>query len=209
MARQVWAITALGVGGILVYDGIHGRSAWDDVLTILRGQPLKPDGHTSSSIADSASSLAGTIGGNAAQGAVNAINKNRATLAEAQQLTLADMTQLTDIHGVPLEGMYLKPDQARAFQQAQAEYGRDIPLTSGYRTYASEVERNKSDAKRWPLPNEHIVGNAIDVYGDNMPGWLVPPARDPGVRAVLAKYGWKQWNPDGWDFMHFSWQVAA
>lgn len=192
------------VGGVLIFDGFKGRSAWGDFLAIIRGQDLSSGTTTTSAGGGGASSNLST--GNTNDG-TNIVNKVT-TIAEQRQLTQNNLTQLTDINGVPMSGMYLKADAAAAFQRAQKRVGRTIPLTSGWRAVDGEIERNKKDAKRFPVPNEHTAANAIDVWGDTLEGWANAPARDTTVRAALYAEGFKQWNPDGWDFMHFSYGVA-
>ena len=183
--EQAIALIIVAVGGLTIFDGIHGRRLWDDLLATLRGQPLPPARTKTASTSSQSASTA----------------SSSSTLT-----TPTNLVTLKDIQGKPTS-MQLTPDAAAAFQRAQNRIGRSIPITSGFRSLTSEAERNKQDPKRFPVPNYHTAGKAIDVWNNfGLPGWLTPPSMDLQVINALQAEGWQRFDPNGTrgEQMHWS-----
>lgn len=200
------AIGGIALGAAFIYDGIHGRKLWDDLLSVLRGEQLAADpvsGQVLTGLADGA--LASS---NAATDAGIKLARDGISEVSAKQLQQdpSDVTRLTKLDGSPTNWS-LKTDAAAAFQRAQARVGKDIPLTGAYRSLASETERNKTEPTRFPIPNFHTAAMAIDVWNaTGLPGWLQAPSQSSQVIAALEAEGFQRFDPDGkrGENMHWS-----
>jgi len=204
--NRTLAIAGVAVGAAFIYDGIHGRKLWDDLLSVIRGQPLAPDPSSGKVLTNLASGVASADSQFASTAANNVVSAVRANVSARQlQQDPPDLVQLTKLDGTPT-GQYLKTEAAAAFQAAQRQVGKDIPLTTAYRTLASETIQNKQDPHRFPIPNFHTAALAIDVWaGNGAPGWLQSPAASPQVVAALEANGWQRFAPnDPNEFMHWS-----
>lgn len=194
--KKAYALIAIGAGALLVSSGIKGRSAWADVVATLRNEPLptnKPN-------------VVAQTYNNITSGLANFAKDAAKSAAKLTPGNPSDLVTLTDIYGKPTNAK-LTPDAAAAFQRAQERLGRTIPITSGWRDYNAEVQRNKQDPVRFPVPNYHTIGKAIDVWAaSGLPGWLGAPSNDPALVAALEAEGWQRFDPTNkrGEAMHWS-----
>lgn len=190
--RPLIAISLGVVGAYFVYDGIHGRYLWSDILSVLRGEALAPSGSNSQnnsnvtvqSVTPIGASVSGSMAGESARSGSGP----------------AGMVQLMHLNGTPYTGMYLDPQAAQAYQTAQIMIGRDIPITSGWRSLAQENAGNNSVG----AASYHVRGAAIDVWNDPING--VTPSLDPQIIQALTAVGFARFDPTGrrGEQMHWS-----
>lgn len=90
-----------------------------------------------------------------------------------------------------------------SFMKVQAEYGKPIPLTGGYRSYADQAKGYQQDPSRFAAPGKslHEVGLAIDINTDKT------NVGDPKLVDVMSKAGWFRVGKSG--DMHWSFGVAG
>lgn len=90
-----------------------------------------------------------------------------------------------------------------SFMSVQAEYGKPIPLTSGYRSEATQAAGHASDPDRFAPANKsgHTAGIAIDIHADKV------DLEDPRLYEIFTKHGWYRRGRSG--IMHYSYGVPA
>jgi hypothetical protein len=122
-------------------------------------------------------------------------------------------------------GHRLDRPAAAAFAQAQAAYGRTIPITDSYRTPAQQAGAYADNPDRFGSAgtSQHVKGRAVDV---NLPALGINPTGPPSAWLSNASYlklyqamqsaGWGNYQvargsangrtPEPW---HFSWGVLG
>lgn len=83
-------------------------------------------------------------------------------------------------------GHRLAPDAAAAFRLAETTFGRRIPITDSYRSYAVQAQGHAADPNRFGSPDtsRHVSGEAIDVDIGKV------RADDPQLMNALTSAGW-------------------
>lgn len=205
-----WSLALIGAG--VAYSGATGQSPVGELRAALTGDgrpsrrvPLLSSGGAVGAIAGENIGSSSAAPGAAAAGGPGLSASPGAGAPD-------DLTQLYRLDGSPYGGHRLRKAAADAYQAAQVRLGRDIPITSGYRDIVGERARNIANPRRFPVPNYHTAGQAIDVHDGAYSGggWSgTNPATDPALIAALESVGWQRFDPSNARGERMHWSIGG
>jgi hypothetical protein len=180
-------------GAYFLYAAIADKNPVSALTSVLTSDPGKvkpiagysitgaPAGHDPASGATIAGANGATSGGGGSFAPVS-------TASSAEQQAAAQIAATT---GPPYlvtiaGGHKLAPIAAAGYERASAKYGRPIPITGAYRSYAVQSSAYATDPDRFAPPDRslHPKGLAIDVNSANQ--------SEPALVAALSSSGWAQ-----------------
>jgi hypothetical protein len=160
-----WVIGFAGVG--LLYSAVRNVSPLDQLRAVLTGGPGAGPIDYPSSVAVPYSP---TDGEPPASGSLFAVTPTLVTIRNFK----------------------LTPTAAAGFSAWEKAFGEQIPVTSGWRSYASQLAEYNADPDRFAHPGKsrHVKGDAVDV--DN--NWLsaLPANKQSRLRVAARAAGWRQ-----------------
>lgn len=147
-ATTTAGILAVTVGGGLVWAALTGRSPLDELRAALTTG--RPSGSTGRRLdVDQAAGI-------------GAVVEAGATVGQLAGEAAAAAGELVPIG----QGSHrLTGAAAAAFKRWEAAYGRTIPVTDSYRSYAQQAAGHRADPDRFAAPTSsaHVTGQAVDV----------------------------------------------
>lgn len=192
-------------GAYLVYAAITNRSPLQQLAGALNGNPTSPVASQGVRPAGAGSGPSGGGGTTTGAGTTTAPAPSTTT-----RTVVSDTTGSVDLVSIA-GGHRLAPAAATAYNAAVAAYGRPIPLTDSFRSYAQQAEcyRLKPQLCSPPGRSLHEKGLAIDI-NQNL------NLDDPRLVSAMQSTGWFRngrkivWKgvtrPEPW---HWSFGVAG
>lgn len=178
-------------GAYLVYAAIADRNPISALKAVLTSDPtaVKPIAVATGESVVAAAHAGVVAGANGAPGGGSSF----APVSTASSADRAAAAQIAGTTGPPYlvtiaGGHQLAPVAAAGYNRASMTYGRPIPITGAYRSYAVQASAYATDPDRFapPASSLHPKGLAIDVV--NTHGIV----DDPHLIAALSGAGWAQ-----------------
>ena len=177
-------VLALGGGAVMLWAAFTGQNPLAELRDALSTGRVEPGGGPRPIEVDDLTRAVYTVPG-----------------SDGSPTTTGPPSGASSAQRVPIgQGSHtLNPAAARAFRQAEQNYGRSIPITDSSRDYATQAANRQRNPSRFgPADgNAHVEGRAVDV---NLPALGLNPqgepdqwARDPGYRKLLdamTSAGW-------------------
>lgn len=185
-----------GAGVILLYSAYKNVSPVSVVSGRLSGDNIKTPIDSSSG----STVVSGDYGGDYSKG--NTVSAPSSDVARAQQLAARSITPI--IVPIPSQPtMMLDYIAVKSFMGVQGAFGALIPITGGYRSYATQAKRYQEAPSRFAPPGHslHEVGLAVDVNTDR-----VDVNAAPLIKA-FSDHGWYRVGKSG--PMHWSYGVPG